>query len=70
MIAAHLAETLARRANMFCRLSANGRRLVFYTGTESEPGTWLEAGSTLIDIRDGLTMVSRNAVELITGPVA
>jgi hypothetical protein len=55
---------------MFCRVSADYNRLVFYTGNEAEPGTWLEAGSTLIDTsHGGAAFVSRHAVERITGAI-
>jgi len=41
---------------------------VFYTGNEAEPGTWLEAGSTLIDTsHGGAAFVSRHAVGQIIG---
>ena len=67
MIVTNLARALARRSGMFCRCSSDQFRLVFYTGNEAEPGTWLEAGSTLIDFsHGGAAFVSRNAVELIT----
>lgn len=67
MIETNLARQLARKSHMFTRESADGRALVFYTGREAEPGTWLEAGRTLIDTRSGVAIVSRNAVNLITG---
>lgn len=67
MIETNLARQIARKANMFARLSAGEAHLVFYTGDESAPGTWLEAGRTMIDrTRGGCLMVARNAVELIT----
>lgn len=69
MIVTNLARALARRADMFARCNPDQTRLVFYTGNEAEPGTWLEAGSTLIDTsHGGAAYVSRNAVELIIGP--
>jgi hypothetical protein len=61
MLGVDIATTLARSRNYFARVTASGRRLVFYTGREDDPGTWLEAGSTLIT--DG--QISRNAFELI-----
>lgn len=65
MIELGLATAIARKNDMFCRVSASGYRLVFYTGTESEPGTWMECGSTVIDGANGNVRVSRNAVESI-----
>jgi hypothetical protein len=68
MIETNRARAYARQSNMFCRISAGGNRLVFYTGNEAEPGTWLEAGSTMIDTsHGGAAFVSRNAVALIIG---
>lgn len=65
MIGLDLAASLAQRAGMFVRVSATGYRMIFYTGVEAEPGTWLEAGGTMIN-RDGpYPTVSRHAVELI-----
>lgn len=67
MIETNRARAYARQSGMFCRASADQKRLVFYTGNEAEPGTWLEAGSTMIDTsHGGAAFVSRNAVELIT----
>lgn len=70
MIETNRARAYARQSGMFCRVGAGrygGSRLVFYTGNEAEPGTWLEAGSTLIDTsHGGAAFVSRHAVELIT----
>jgi hypothetical protein len=67
MIETNRARAYARQSDMFCRISAAGNRLVFYTGDETAPGTWLEAGSTMIDTsRGGALFVSRNAVMLIT----
>ena len=66
MIVTNLARALARQNGQFCRASADQKRLVFYTGNEAEPGTWLEAGSTLIDTsHGGAAYVARHAVELI-----
>lgn len=45
-IESNAALELARTRGYFCRVSAGGRVLVFYTGKELEPGTWLEAGKT------------------------
>lgn len=71
MIETNRARAYARLSNMFCRVSADRNRLVFYTGDEAQPGTWLEAGSTLIDTsRGGAAFVSRHAVELITAKPA
>lgn len=68
MIETNRARAYARQSGMFCRVSAEQTRLVFYTGNEADPGTWLEAGSTMIDTsHGGAAFVSRNAVELITG---
>lgn len=67
MIFTNLARAKARRFGMFCRASADQTRLVFYTGNEAEPGSWLEAGSTMIDTSHGDAAVSNNAVELIIG---
>lgn len=58
----HVANDLARQRGFFARAGSGGRALVFYTGDESSPGTWLEAGQT------GMTdngFISRNAFELI-----
>jgi hypothetical protein len=68
MIETNRARAYARQSGMFCRISAiDGHRLVFYTGNEADPGSWLEAGSTMIDFsHGGAAFVSRNAVELIT----
>ena len=59
------ARSLARHFKMFARVSASANYLVFYTGNESKPGTWLEAGRTMIDMSPGYCAVSRNAVESI-----
>lgn len=69
MIETNRARAYARLAGMFCRCNPDKSRLVFYTGIEAEPGTWLEAGSTMIDTsHGGAAFVSRNAVNLIVGP--
>jgi len=55
---------LARTRNCFCRVGAGGRALVFYTGDELKPGTWLEIGKT------GMTdngYVSSGAVDRLIG---
>lgn len=68
MIETNRARAYARQSDMFCRINADQTRLVFYTGTEAEPGTWLEAGSTLIDTsHGGAAFVSRHAVGQIIG---
>lgn len=61
-----IAITEATRLGMFCRRSAMGRRLVFYTGTEADPGSWLEAGSTMIDADD---CIRTHAFKLITNGI-
>ena len=69
MIETNRARAYARLSGMFCRVSAiSGHRLVFYTGNEADPGSWLEAGSTMIDFsHGGAAYVSRHAVGLIIG---
>jgi hypothetical protein len=69
MIETNRARAYARQSGMFCRVSAiGGHRLVFYTGNEADPGSWLEAGSTMIDFsHGGAAYVSRHAVGLILG---
>ena len=68
IIETNRARAYARQSGMFCRASADQKRLVFYTGNEAEPGTWLEAGSTMIDTsHGGAAYVSRHAVGLIIG---
>jgi hypothetical protein len=68
MIETNRARAYARQSQMFCRVNASRDRLVFYTGNEAEPGTWLEAGSTIIDTsHGGAAFVSRHAVGLIVG---
>jgi len=63
LIDSHAALELARTRGYFCRVGAGGRALVFYTGDEIKPGSWLEVGRT------GMTdngFISRNAFDLIT----
>lgn len=67
LLDSHAALELARQRGMFARVGSGGRALVFYTGDELQPGTWLEAGRT------GMTdngFISRNAFDLITAPGA
>lgn len=62
LIESHCAQALARHRGYFARVGGGGRVLVFYTGDELSPGTWLEAGRT------GMTdngFVSRHAFEFI-----
>jgi hypothetical protein len=69
MSATHLLDSnvaleLARQRGCFCRVGGGGRVLVFYTGDELKPGTWLEIGRT------GLTdngFISRHAFDRIVG---
>lgn len=65
MIETNLARSLARRKRLFAKIAASGRSLVFYSGEETDPATWLEAGRALIDERSGVALVSRHAVNLI-----
>lgn len=62
LLDSNVALELARQRGYFCRVGGGGRLLVFYTGDELQPSTWLEAGKT------GMTdngFISRNAFELI-----
>lgn len=66
------AASSAKRVGMFARVSADDKYLVYYTGNEDEPGTWLEAGRTMIGGNDGppetrSPYVARAAHKLITG---
>ena len=63
LLESNAALNIARQRGCFCRVSAGGRVLVFYTGDELNAGTWMEIGRT------GMTdngFISRNAFELIT----
>lgn len=64
MLEATAANALANTRGYFARTSADGRKLVFYTGDESRAGTWLEAGSAMLT--DGA--ISRNAFDFICTP--
>lgn len=64
LLDSHTALVMARQRGMFCRVSFGGRVLVFYTGDELQPGTWMEIGRT------GMTdngFISRNAFDYIVG---
>lgn len=61
-IEGHQAQELARENGCFARVGNGGLSLVFYTGDEYSPGTWLEIGKT------GMTAagyVDKNTVEMI-----
>lgn len=62
-ISANEALGIARQRGCFCRVTAGGRGLAFYTGDELAAGTWMEIGRT------GMTdngQISRNAFDYIT----
>lgn len=61
------ADRSARRVYIFTKVSASGGSLVYYTGTEAEPGTWMEVGRTMIGTDNGVRYVSRAAHKIITG---
>lgn len=57
------AQQFALKHSIIARVNSHGNVVLFYTGEESQPGTWMEIGRARI--REGV--VDARSVKLICG---